>query len=482
MKRLFFILVYWVGFCGESWGQGWFPLGSGDRALKAHGPIYALCTDSNINIYAAGQFSDDTLMFDHAYVAKWDNMMHIWTKLGVGSTALNANDAINSIVADKHGNVYAAGDFTNGASWGSGFQYVAKWDGSSWGELGTGSAALHAVGSINSICIDGNGNIYAAGNFRNSYGESYVAKWNGAYWSELPGLHANLFINSICIDDSMNVYAGGTFSDTAGHKYVAKWNNAAGNWSELGLGFDSASTNAYVTALKVDTAFNVFAAVNFQHIPSGMSFTNILKWGGSAWSKMGNTDSALNANNQVFDLCLGDNGVIYAAGAFTNSSGETYVAKYDPVLNYWSELGTGANSLHPHGIGYGNRPPIYALCINKKNGVFAAGELSDSISYHHYFMYVAEYGISTLQVDPPKYVDREIVVYPNPANENINFRLPTCRDATVKLSDITGRILDTKVVCNSSNVIMDVHGYTPGTYFYEILFDGKVESGQVLIQ
>ncbi len=421
MKKSLFILVCWVSFCGEGWGQGWFELGTGDNALKAHGQIRTLCTDSKNNVYAAGQFLDSITTFGHSYVAKWDNIMHIWTKLGTGSDALSGNQNINSIATDTQDNVYAAGAFTNGSSWWNGFEYVAKWDGVSWSELGVGGSSLNAHGTINSICIDRSGNVYAAGNFYNSYGESYVAKWNGSYWSELPGLHANLFINSICVDDSMNIYAGGTFSDTAGHKYVAKWTQATNTWSALGAGFDSAMTNAYITVVRVDDAFNVFAAVNFQHLASSTSFTNIFKWDGHIWSNTGNADSALNANNQVFDLCVGNNGEVYAAGAFTNSSGETYVAKYDSTLNFWSELGTGTNSLHPHSVGYGNKPPIYALCVDKNNNVFAAGELSDSISYYKYNMYVAEYGISTLQVSTLTSIDKVLVVYPNPAHNEITI-------------------------------------------------------------
>ena len=58
-----------------------------------------------------------------------------------------------------------------------------------WGELG-GLNALAANDHIYSICSDKYGNIYAAGNFKNSQGKRYVALWNGTNWSELGGLNA----------------------------------------------------------------------------------------------------------------------------------------------------------------------------------------------------------------------------------------------------------------------------------------------------
>ncbi len=78
-----------------------------------------------------------------------------------------------------------------------------------WVEVG-GLKGLSASNSIQSICCDASGNIYAAGDFKNSSGKYYVAKWNGTTWSELGGvngLSANNTIWSICCDATGNIYA-----------------------------------------------------------------------------------------------------------------------------------------------------------------------------------------------------------------------------------------------------------------------------------
>ena len=58
---------------------------------------------------------------------------------------------------DKAGNLYAAGDFTNGA----GERPVRKWDGKTWTTLGS----TGATSEIDGMCMDSKGNIYIGGTF-----------------------------------------------------------------------------------------------------------------------------------------------------------------------------------------------------------------------------------------------------------------------------------------------------------------------------
>ncbi len=466
MKKLLFLLVCWVGLCGESWGQGWFELGTGDRALKANQPILTLCSDSCGNIYAAGSFNDTHTGFGKYYVARWDAMLHYWSQVGIGSNALNANDMISSICIDKYGNVYAAGSFTEDSTSSSGYMYVAKWDGTIWSELGTGINALKAHGPINSICVDDSGNVYAAGNFRNSYGESYVAKWNGAHWNELAGLHANLFINSICVDHSLNIYAAGTFSDTGGHKYVAKWANSLSAWTELGSGFDSVGTIIDIAAVIVDSMNNVFAAVNFGHVYTSITRSNVFAWDGTSWSMAGGVANALNANNNIFTLEGGDNNFIYAAGQFTNSVNRQYVAKYDKASKLWSELGMTSNSLDANSV-------VIALCTDKYNNVFAAGDFSDSVSNVDNFKYVAEFGISTLTSNDLNSVELEIEAYPNPTNSILRIRGSVAFGSlpmTYCLTDCSDRVCKFGELNNTAigNSIINIEDLPNGIYFLKI--------------
>ena len=130
------------------------------------------------------------------YVAKWDGIS--WSELGSGSNALNANFPITSMCWDRYGNLYAAGLFTDTTTTitvHTGIDseqvhpfYVAKWDGTTWSKLGSGTNSLNANDWIMAICSDVDGNIYATGNFTdttiamiidsNFYHPYYVAKYN----------------------------------------------------------------------------------------------------------------------------------------------------------------------------------------------------------------------------------------------------------------------------------------------------------------
>jgi hypothetical protein len=69
------------------------------------------------NIYCAGYFQ----IGSYSYVVHWNGVS--WSTAGAGTNALNANSAIYSIAVDSKNNLYAGGDFTDGA----GYSYVAEY-------------------------------------------------------------------------------------------------------------------------------------------------------------------------------------------------------------------------------------------------------------------------------------------------------------------------------------------------------------------
>ena len=154
MKKIFTLLaVILLYFAAHS--QAWIELGTGSNALNANYSIWSIIADPGGNIYAAGGFTDSpTYIEGHSYVAKWDGTQ--WTELGGnGVNALNANNAIYAITQDAAGNIYAAGNFTDP----NGRQYVAKWNGTTWGELGFDTIGLNAIAPIYAITTDAVGNV-----------------------------------------------------------------------------------------------------------------------------------------------------------------------------------------------------------------------------------------------------------------------------------------------------------------------------------
>jgi len=214
-------------------GTKWIELGLDTNALAASAPIRSIAADKLGNIYAGGDFVDTG---NKIYVAKWNGTS--WSELGIGPTALIESDTtgqILSITIDANGNIYAAGTFTDT----NGYYYVGKWNDVKWQELGSGSNILSAdtvIGSnsgINSIATDASGNIYAAGYFKDAHGNPYVAKWNGSTWSELGSGFTNIFsvasyVWTIATDKIGNIFAAGNFTDSSGVLYVAEYTGTPG--------------------------------------------------------------------------------------------------------------------------------------------------------------------------------------------------------------------------------------------------------------
>ena len=257
--------VYTVGkidtsgkFCVMKWnGVSWSELGTGINALGANNIIKTICADAVGNIYAAGMFTNGS---GKCFVAKWDGVT--WAELGSGTNALNANDWIHSIMSDQFGNIYAAGSFTK-----SGYVYVAKWDGMTWERVGGGSNPLNISGAgvaVNSIYVDGSGSIYAGGAFLNSGGNQFVTKWNGSTWSELGSgtnaLKATTNIETITGNHLGHIFAAGIRS-TTGSYFVSKWNGVF--WQEVGSGSAALDANEDIYSICTDSSGAIYAAGEF---------------------------------------------------------------------------------------------------------------------------------------------------------------------------------------------------------------------------
>lgn len=221
-----------LGYCVAKYnGSTWSEL-CGINSSPGNPGIYSVYSDASGNVYTGGEFTySNSMVHNNMTVGQWNGSN--WSKLG-STIGQGANNNIYSICSDPSGNIYAAGYFGNDSS---GMRFVAKYNGSYWIELG-GTNSLAANGPIESIHSDAQGNIYAAGWFTNGgiypNGHRYVAKYNGSTWSELGGtnaLAANSYIWSICSDIAGNIYAAGTFWNNSGYAYVAKYNT--GNWNEF---------------------------------------------------------------------------------------------------------------------------------------------------------------------------------------------------------------------------------------------------------
>jgi hypothetical protein len=284
------------------------------------------------------------------YVAKWDGSK--WSQLGSGTSR-----SVRALVVDSSGNLFAGGvfDSANGAA----AQGVAKWDGNAWTSLGSGLA-----GAVYALAFDAGGNLYAGGRFDSSGGLKVhnIAKWSGGKWDSLEsgiGLRANSYevpVQALAFDNKGLLYAAGQFAKAGSvlANSIAKWNGS--KWDTCGQGIFS--TSDIVHALCCDTGGNLFAAG---------SGTKIMKFNGQTWTTIGTANSSV-SGYAFFALATNGRGTLYAGGyCYSVDSVPVHtIGKWDG--SHWSALGLGTKP-----AGYGYSAHVMAIAIGDSGNLFAGG-------------------------------------------------------------------------------------------------------------
>ena len=322
--------------------KAWYALGSGIRGGLIR--VNALCFDSSNNLYIGGSFTSPG-----NYLAKWNGSS--WSNVG------GVNNTVYGIITDKSNNIYITGVFTLPAT------RIAKFNtsNSTWSSLGSG---LDQPGY--SLAVDTNNNLYVAGAFSTAGGSSayYIAKWNPTTnsWSNVgSSLYISGVLSCVAVDLSNNLYTGGSRGTT---ENIFKFNSGNNTWSGLGLGF-----NSTVRCVTFDLSNNVYAGGNFTYVqnPSGnYVYTNyVAKWSPitNSWSELG---SGLNSNCYTLSFDLSNN-ILYAGGQFSTAGGSSavYIAKWSPSTNSWSDVGNGFR---------GGNFIVRTIGVDKNNNVYAGGD------------------------------------------------------------------------------------------------------------
>jgi len=334
-------------------GSSWSALGLGISGAPPNPSVLALAV-SGSDLYVGGSFTNAGGITANG-IAKWDGSS--WSALGSGM-----NERVTTL-AVSGSDVYAAGDFSTN---------VAKWNGSSWSALD--SAVGSGLGFPKTLAVSG-GDLYAGGNLltwvgpgASTYG-AYVAKWNGSSWVELGsgiylewGESSDPQVYALAVAGT-NVYTGGAFrraGDVTAH-CIAKWNGS--NWSALAPTF--VYLNAVTASGRDVYGAGVFAAAD------GTQSNYVAKWNGTNWSALGSKFQG-DASFRPFVAALAVSGSdLYAGGAFTNAGGTpaNRIARWNG--SNWSALGSG--------FGWTNRyiPTVYALTVSG-NDLYAGGQFTSA--------------------------------------------------------------------------------------------------------
>ncbi len=289
--------------------NAWTNLDSGLNERVYYGLAY-----DGTNLFAGGLFT--TAGGQPAnYVARWDGTN--WFNLGIGM-----DERVLSLLLVGT-NLYAAGDFTHAG--GVSANHVARWDGTSWSAVGSGMN-----NSVNTLAYDGT-YLYAGGDFTLADGlpANNMARWDGTSWSSVGGgMSGSSDSVRALVVDGPNLYVGGSFATAGGVPVsnMARWDGTT--WSSLGTGM-----NGGVYRLEL-VGTSLYAGGSFT-TAGGVPADDVAMWDGTSWSALG-----LGMDSTIFAMAH-DGTNLYAGGAFTTADNQpaNYVAMWNGTT--WTNLGTG---------------------------------------------------------------------------------------------------------------------------------------------
>ncbi len=172
-------------------------------------------------------------------------------------------------------------------------------------------------------------------------------------------------------------------------------------------------------------------------------------------------------------------------------TGSTAAHLGDPA--YWQQFPADAAGAWPHTLGNVNSE--YGLAA--QNNALNLPCCSPSTSHHHHHHDDARssdgnngnsgnnpasarnVNINGLQSTVQSL--QNLSVFPSPATMTLNFQYTTQANVTIKLFDVTGRLMDEQVHQNSTAASFNVASYAPGIYLYQVITNTSTQSGKVLI-
>ena len=109
--------------------------------------------------------------------ACWESGFH---QPGVSGT-------VHALVRDNAGNIYVGGEIS--AAGGVPVNNLAKWDGTTWRDVGGGITNTAGTARVYALAVDANDNLVVGGDFTHAGGTTAgsLAAWNGAEWQGVGG-------------------------------------------------------------------------------------------------------------------------------------------------------------------------------------------------------------------------------------------------------------------------------------------------------
>ena len=202
-----------VNYCAFYENGTWHSMGY-DPGLNAA----AYCVDvsqDGLYVYIGGDFTDEAGNLASILAEKivmYDVSSNLFFDMGDGF-----NGDVLDVKATAGGRVYACGEFTEGATNGEPYLYIAWWNGAQWTAMDAGADDI-----VRALDVSPLGLVLAAGDFTRmgSVDADYLAFYNGTSWVNLDaGMTAAIY--AAIFDWKENIYTGaGVLADYASRTTV----------------------------------------------------------------------------------------------------------------------------------------------------------------------------------------------------------------------------------------------------------------------
>lgn len=321
------------------------------------GAVYDIKEAPNGDIYVCGAFTSAGGVANTKGIARWSKAKQVWEAVGDPVTGATITQ-INCMAFDANGDLYVGGKFTNLAGIAAA-DYIAKWNGSNWSALGTGTDAPVKCLAIN----PDNGYLFIGGTFTLAGGVPNtirIAYWNGASWVAM-GAGLNGGVRALTFHANGNLYVGGGFtdSDSTNGDYVCIWNGTS--FKALG----GTELDNEVMSLKFDNHNNLYAGGIFGAAGSPAKKIAVYKNGG--WVGL----TSIGANSTVSAIEIASNNDIYVGGIFTTIGGLSLTDRVAVYRNgAWSQID----------INLPGSDGIYAILQASDGSLYLGGQFSTTVS------------------------------------------------------------------------------------------------------
>src|SRR5439155_204364 len=184
------------------------------------GTVFALAVYKG-ELYVGGNFTAAGGVTGANYIAKWNGTT--WGLVGPASSI----SATVYALAVYQGELYVGGFFFN-AGFDGATDKFAKWDGTSWSAVGSAGGASSLNGDVQALAAYC-GELYVGGTFTTAAGitgADRIVKWDGTNYSIVGGATAiNNWVNALGVYKG-SLYVGGSFTSAGGNTNangIAEW-------------------------------------------------------------------------------------------------------------------------------------------------------------------------------------------------------------------------------------------------------------------